>query len=115
MASKRVGFFQYAKTIWKTLSSYSYATEIFKEPKTSRNSTDNFFYLNMFKALIGISPSGAKISVSKLFSGSISDKELTRKSGLLDLLEAGDSLMADRGFNIEDDLILKGVHFIPHL
>jgi hypothetical protein len=30
--------------------------------------------------------------VSKLFPGSISDKELTRKSGLLDLLQNGDSM-----------------------
>ena len=38
------------------------------------------------------------------------DKEVTRRSGLLDLLEAGDSVMADRGFDIEDHLILKGVY-----
>ena len=35
--------------------------------------------------------------------------ELTRKSSTLDLLEEGDSVMADRGFDIEDDLILLGV------
>ena len=34
---------------------------------------------------------------------------LTRKSGLLDLLEKGDSVMADRGFNIQDDLTPVGV------
>ena len=34
---------------------------------------------------------------------------LTRKSGLLDLLEKGDSVMADRGFNIQDDLTPLGV------
>lgn len=43
------------------------------------------------------------------FSGSISDKSLTRKSGVLDLLEEGDSVMADRGFDIEEDLLLIGV------
>ena len=65
--------------------------------------------------MIGISPGGAIPFVSKLFPGSISDKELTRKSGLLDLLERGDSVMADRGFDIEDDLILQGVCLnIPH-
>ena len=60
--------------------------------------------------MVGISPSGAITFVSKLFPGSISDKELTRKSGLIDLLERGDSVMADRGFDIEGDLIVKGVH-----
>ena len=47
--------------------------------------------------------------MSKLFAGSISDKELTKRSGLLDLLERGDSVMADRGFDIEEDLITRGV------
>ena len=47
--------------------------------------------------------------VSKLCPGSISDQMLTKKSGLLDLLEKGNSVMADRGFNIQDDLTPLGV------
>lgn len=61
---------------------------------------------NTYKALVGISPSGAITFVSQLF---LSDKQLTRKSGLLDLLEHGDSIMADQGFNIQDDVTLLGV------
>ena len=64
---------------------------------------------NTFKALVGISPDGVITFVSWLYPGCISDKELTRKSGILDLLEEGDSVMADRGFDIEKDLILLGV------
>ena len=45
----------------------------------------------------------------KLYPGSISDKELTRRSSLLDLLESGDSVMADRGFEILEDLAPIGV------
>ena len=51
--------------------------------------------------LIGISPSGVVTFVSKLYPGSTSDKELTRQSGLL---EYGDSIMDDRGFDILQDL-----------
>ena len=57
---------------------------------------------NTFKALIAISPSGAISFVSDLFGGNISDKELTSRCGLLDLLEDEDSVMADKGFNIAD-------------
>ncbi len=45
----------------------------------------------------------------KLYPGSISDKELTRQSGILDLLEPGDSIMADKGFDREQYLIPLGV------
>ena len=51
-----------------------------------------------------IAPSGEIIHVSALFEGSISDKELMKRSGLFHLLEPGDQLMADKGFDIEDIL-----------
>ena len=47
--------------------------------------------------------------MSKLFPGSKSNKELTRQSGLLSLLQPGDSVMADRGFDIMEDLAPIGV------
>ena len=85
------------------------ATEIYVEkpslPDLLQMTFSSYKNNNTFKALIGISPSGAIIFISSLFSGSISDKELTRKSGILQLLERGDSIMADRGFDIEKDLI----------
>ena len=59
---------------------------------------------------MGISPDGVITFMSFLYPVSISDKELTRQSGILNLLDCGDSVMADRGFDIEDDLILRGVH-----
>lgn len=59
--------------------------------------------------MIGIAPHGAVIFVSPLFTGCISDREITRCSGLLDLLERNDAIMADKGFNIEDLLLEKGV------
>uniref|UniRef100_A0AAY5KP50 DDE Tnp4 domain-containing protein n=1 Tax=Esox lucius TaxID=8010 RepID=A0AAY5KP50_ESOLU len=55
-----------------------------------------------FKGLVGISPSGLVTFVSDLYTGSISDKEITRESGILSLLEEGDEVMADKGFLIKD-------------
>ncbi|KAK0142241.1 THAP domain-containing protein 2 [Merluccius polli] len=65
-----------------------------------------------FKGLIGVSPSGTVTFVSKLYSGGISDKEITRKSGILGLLENGDAVMADKGFLIENMLSTVGAKLI---
>ena len=64
---------------------------------------------NTYKVLIRILPSGAVTFVSKVYPGSISDSKLTRCSGILDLLESGDSVMADHGFDIQNDLTLINV------
>ncbi|KAK2141767.1 hypothetical protein LSH36_1045g00006 [Paralvinella palmiformis] len=56
-----------------------------------------------FKSLIGISPHGAEIFVvSPLYTGGMSDVEITCLSGLVDQCESGDSVMADKGFTINN-------------
>ena len=54
--------------------------------------------------MLGISPSGYPSYASSLYVGRVGDKKITRDCGILDLLEPGDQIMADRGFDIEDDL-----------
>ena len=61
---------------------------------------------NTFKCLVAVSLYGAFTFVSDLWSGHISDKFVTENSRILDLIEEGDQIMADRGFRIED-LLLK--------
>ena len=59
------------------------------------------------KGLVGISPGGAITFISQLYTGSISDREIVRRSGLLDLpFKDKDSIMADKGFTISDLLPL---------
>lgn len=53
------------------------------------------------KCLVGIAPHGVVTFVSSLYQGSISDKEITRRSGILSLIE-GDEVVADKGFLIQD-------------
>ena len=88
-------------------------TEIFVQqpahPELQQLTFSSYKNHNMYKGLIGISPTGAVIFVSDLYLGCISDKELTKRSGLLDMLEKGDAIMADRGFDIEEDTILREV------
>ena len=63
-----------------------------------------------FKGLIGIAPSGHITFISQLYAGSISDREITIRSGLLKLpFTAGDVIMADKGFTISDLLEPIGV------
>ena len=90
------------------------ATEVFVEtpslPELQQMTFSSYKNHNTFKGLIGISPGCAITFVSNLFPGSVSDKQLTQKSGLLDVLEEGDSVMADRGFDIQDVLTPLGVN-----
>lgn len=57
------------------------------------------------KGLIGITPAGAVSFISSLYMGSISDTHITRVCGMLELLEPGDQVMADKGFLIQDLLL----------
>ena len=69
----------------------------------------NYKNTNSYKVLTGISPSGAIVFVSKVYPGVISDTDLTIKNGILNLLNSGDSVMANRGFTIQNELTLIGV------
>lgn len=64
---------------------------------------------NTLKALVGIAPHGAVTFVSSLYTGSISDVAITKLSGILDLLEPGDDVMADKGFTIQKVLAERRV------
>ena len=56
-----------------------------------------------FKGLIGIAPSGHITFVSQMYAGSISNRELTVRSGILKLpFSDGDIVMADKWFKISD-------------
>ena len=88
-------------------------TEFFVERPSSLSEQNAWFsnYKNhtTVKSLVGISPDGAFAFVSPIFEGSIADRDIVIESGLLPLLQFGDSVMADKGFNIQDLLVSYGV------
>ena len=90
-------------------------TELYCQ-RPSSLSTQSALYLHYkshvtYKGLIGISPSGSVTFISQLFDGSISDREIVSRSGFLEpsLWNSQDSVMADRGFVIYDELKELGV------
>ena len=85
------------------------ATEIYieqpKNPEAQQLTFSTYKNHNTLKSLIGISGDGAINFVSTLEGGSISDRDVTVKSGILGKdWGKSDMLMADRGFEIKDDL-----------
>ena len=56
--------------------------------------------------LLGIAPSGAVTFISELYEGSISNKEIVKRSGILteNICDKNDPIMADRGFTIQNEL-----------
>ena len=68
----------------------------------------NYKHTNTIKYLIGINPAGAGTFLSHGWGGRISDKQLTIESGFLDLLTLGDSILADRGFLIAEEVTTRG-------
>ena len=64
--------------------------------------------MNSFKVLTGVAPNGVLTFVSRLFPGSISDKEIVQQSGILKHFVPGDLILADKGFLIQD-IVPKGV------
>ena len=67
---------------------------------------------NTLKFLIGISPSGFITFVSDSYGGRTSDVYICKDSNFYDLLERKDEIMADRGLQIKEELLLE--HMLNH-
>nr|XP_054760877.1 uncharacterized protein LOC129267165 [Lytechinus pictus] len=63
---------------------------------------------NTVKFLVAIAPNGMISFLSHAWGGRASDVLITRKSGILELIDPGDVVLVDRGFLIKEDLLLRG-------
>ena len=79
-------------------------TDIFVEGPSSLVLPSEVFssYKNhtSWKGICGITPAGTVSFVSALYGGLISDKEISRHSGIIEFLASKDNVMADKGFTI---------------
>lgn len=80
-----------------------------KNPTAQQSTFSTYKNCNTLKVLVGGSPSGLISYVSEAYGGSTSDRQIVERSTLLDLCERNDSVMADRGFNVQDIFAPKGV------
>lgn len=82
--------------------------EIFTERPSNVKACAQMFssykHNHTMKYLIGITPKGAICFLSKGWGGRTSDKHITLNSGFLDELLPGDIVLADRGFDIKENV-----------
>ncbi|KAK3929612.1 25-hydroxyvitamin D-1 alpha hydroxylase, mitochondrial [Frankliniella fusca] len=83
-----------------------------KNLQQQRNSYSDYKGASTIKFLIGISCMGGLSYISEGYEGGISDRSLIEKSGFLDLLDSGDAIMADKGFDIEDKCDERGLELL---
>lgn len=84
-------------------------TELFSETPSSvgahKQFHSNYKHHTTVKFLVGMNTGGAITYISEMFGGRSSDKFITNQSvDLLNELNAGEKVMADRGFTIQSDL-----------
>ena len=78
--------------------------EIPKEMDKQRATYSSYKSKNTFKVLIGICSNGYISFVSNMFPGSLSDKQIFLKLGVIRYFQTGDLILADKGFLIQNIL-----------
>jgi len=70
---------------------------------------------NTLKYLVAITPDGLISFISQAWGGRATDRYITQQSGILDLIEPFDLVLADRGFTIREDLLFRNadLHIPP--
>jgi len=71
-------------------------------PVSQRATFSTYKNRNTVKALIGCTPGGLFSYVSDAYGGSTSDRQIVERSNLPAMCAAHDSVMADKGFNVQD-------------
>ena len=91
-------------------------TEVFIERSKSLEmqyaTWSEYKHHNTIKFLVGISASGFITFLSDCYGGRKPDKFITQDSGFYDNLERDDTVMADRGFTVQEELLHHYCHLV---
>ena len=67
---------------------------------------------NTLKFLVAITPQGSIAFVSELYGGRTSDRHIVRDCGFLNYINPHDEILADRGFGLREEFMLKGATLV---
>ena len=73
-----------------------------KAPRAQQSTFSTYKNRNTVKVLIGSTPGGLVSYVSQVYGGSTSDRQIVERCQLVNACDPGDSVMADKGFNVQD-------------
>ncbi|CAC5413894.1 unnamed protein product [Mytilus coruscus] len=73
-----------------------------RSPIAQQSTFSTYKNRNTIKILVGATPGGLVSYVSPSYGGSSSDRQICESSRLMTICDHGDSIMADKGFNVQD-------------
>jgi hypothetical protein len=80
-----------------------------KDPLAQRSTFSSYKNRNTVKVVVGVSPGGLITYLSPAYGGSASDRQIVERSGLVYMCDPKDSIMADKGFNVQDLFAMNDV------
>lgn len=91
---------------------FEIATERPSTLKARNQSFSHYKQKHTAKYLIGITPQGTVSFISPGYGGRVSDKIITEDCGILEKLQEGDIVLADRGFTVGEILASREVQLL---
>ena len=73
-----------------------------KQPAAQQITFSSYKNRNTSKVSVGATPGGMISYISPAYGGSASDRQITERSNLTRMVEPGNSIMSDKGFNVQD-------------
>lgn len=71
-------------------------------PRAQQATFSSYKNRNIVKVLVGSTPGGLVNYISPVYGGCTSDRQIVERSNIVSLCDPGDSVMADKGFNVQD-------------